>query len=96
MDDKELKTRVRWNSSQIMQGLRTYPAKLSRDRDIPISKIIQWLRPGQGMTLKGLAELADVLGVDPWYLLEPLPDVLPPLVDGRRRKTVKKSSNGGV
>ncbi len=95
MDSRALKDRVRWNASQIMRGLRTYPAKLARDRGIPLSKIIQWLRPSQGMSLKGLAALADALRVDPWDLLEPLPDVLPPLVDGRRR-SVKKSTNRGV
>ena len=95
MDARALKNRVRWNASRRMEELETYPSKLARDRGIPLSKVIQWLRPGQGMTLKGLAALAEALEVDPHVLLEPLPGVLPPRVDGRRR-SVKKSAKGGV
>jgi hypothetical protein len=95
MDDRALKERVRWNASRFMEARGTYPSKLARDRDIPLSKVIQWLRTGQGMTLRGLAGLAEALEVDPQALLEPLPAVLPPKVDGRRR-SVKKDTDGGV
>jgi hypothetical protein len=89
----ELKERIRGNASRIMRERGTYLAQLAREAGVPRSCLYERLRPGPHLSLRGLAEVAAVLDVDAQQLLEPLPAVRPPLVDGRR---VDKSTKSGV